>query len=325
MVKYMLSDTDMELVMLEERLLSRIEEKKERLDGLRPLPTAAVSRLNEQLTIEWIYNSNAIEGSTLTLRETQLILEQGITIGGKSLREHFEVVNHEEAIRMVESLAGKQEPITISHVRQLHALVLAKIDDENAGQYRNVPVRIVGTAYEPPSSWELPSQMNDWVAWVREQEGEMETVMLAAIAHHKLVAIHPFIDGNGRTARLIMNLILLRADYPPAIIATVNRRQYYRVLSQADAGNAVPLVNFVGRAVERSLTLYLEACTPQTAPPEVEDEWIPLRDAAQLVPYSQEYLSLLARTGKLEAIKRGRIWHTTQRALDLYIASVAEK
>ncbi|HFQ94557.1 MAG TPA: Fic family protein, partial [Anaerolineae bacterium] len=245
--------------MLEKRLLARIQAKKAQLDALRPLrlrsvqalPPAAVRRLNEQLTIEWIYNSNAIEGSTLTLRETQLILEQGITIGGKSLREHFEVINHQEAIKLVESLAGKREPVTAFHVRQLHALVLAKIDDENAGQYRNVPVRIVGAVHELPPGWELPARMNDWAAWLQAQEGTMETVALAALAHHKLGAIHPFIDGNGRTARLIMNLVLMRAGYPPAIIARANRRQYYRVLAQADSGKSAPLVNFVGRAVER--------------------------------------------------------------------------
>ncbi|MCP4418621.1 MAG: Fic family protein, partial [Chloroflexi bacterium] len=305
--------------MLEERLLTRIQEKKARLDELRPLSTAAVRRLNEQLTIEWIYNSNAIEGSTLTLRETQLILEHGITIGGKSLREHFEVINHQEAIRLVESLTGKQQPITAFYVRQLHALVLAKIDDKNAGKYRDVPVRIVGTAHEPPPSWDLPAQMNDWTAWLQSEEGVMDNVSLAAIAHHKLVAIHPFIDGNGRTARLIMNLILMRDSYPPAIIARINRQQYYRVLAQADGGNIAPLVNFVGRAVERSLTLYLEAGTPQISPPAPQDEWLPLREVAKFTSYSQGYLSLLARTGRLEAIKRGRIWHTTRQALEIYL------
>lgn len=307
------------------RLQKRILQKKIELDGLRPLPQAALRRLNEQLTIEWIYNSNAIEGSTLTLRETQLILEQGITIGGKSLREHFEVVNHQEAIELVESLAAQDEPITAFHVRQLHALVLAKIDDDNAGQYRTLSVRIVGAAHEPPAGWEIAPLMNDWASWLVEQANVLDPVALAALAHHKLVAIHPFIDGNGRTARLIMNLVLMRAGYPPAIIARVNRQQYYRVLAQADGGKTDPLVNFVARAVERSLTLYLEACTPQTAPPPPEDEWIPLRQAAELVPYSQDYLSLLARTGKLEAMKRGRIWHTTPRALELYLESVAGK
>ena len=308
--------------MLEKRLQQRIQDKKTQLDALRPLPAAAVRRLNEQLTIEWIYNSNAIEGSTLSLRETQLILEQGITIGGKSLREHFEVINHQEAIKWVESLAGKQDPLTAFDVRQIHALVLTKIDDENAGQYRNVPVRIVGAAHEPPPAWDIPAQMDDWTSWLEAQAGGMEVVPLAAMAHHRLVAIHPFIDGNGRTARLIMNLILMRHGYPPAIITRVNRDQYYRVLAQADGGNSTPLVNFVGRAVERSLTLYLEACTPQTAPPPLEEVWIPLREAAELTPYSQEYLSLLARTGKLEAIKRGRNWVTTRQALETYLQSV---
>jgi Fic family protein len=311
--------------MLEARLKERVQAKKVQLDALRPLPAAAVRRLNEQLTIEWIYNSNAIEGSTLSLRETQLILEQGITIGGKSLREHFEVINHQEAIKLVESLAGQQEPLTPFYVRQLHALVLTKIDDENAGQYRTLPVRIVGTAHEPPPAWDIPAQMNDWASWLQAQAGVMEPVSLAAMAHHKLVAIHPFIDGNGRTARLIMNLVLLRAEYPPAIIARVNRRQYYRVLAQADGGNAMPLVNFVGQAVERSLTLYLEACTPQITRPSLEKEWLPLREAAQLTPYSQEYLSLLARTGKLEAMKNGRNWMTTRQALEAYLQSVEKR
>lgn len=121
--------------MLSSRLLTRIEEKKAKLDSLRPLPAATLNRLKEQFTVEWIYNSNAIEGSTMTLRETQLILETGLTIGGKSLREHFEVTNHKDAIDYVEALAQKDERITPSHVRQIHKLVLSQIDDANAGQY----------------------------------------------------------------------------------------------------------------------------------------------------------------------------------------------
>ncbi len=310
--------------MLETRLAQRLSAKKSRLDALRPLPTAVVRRLQEQLTIEWIYNSNAIEGSTLSLRETQLILEQGITIGGKSLREHFEVINHQDAIKLVEQLAEQDEPLTAFQVRQIHALVLSKIDDESAGQYRQVPVRIVGAAHEPPPPWDIAAQMTTWVAWLQAQTGQLDPVALAAQAHHRLVSIHPFIDGNGRTARLIMNLLLLRAGYPPAIIAHINRQQYYRVLAQADGGKIAPLVNFVGRAVERSLTLYLEACTPQTAPPPAAETWIPLRQAAKLTPYSQAYLSLLARTGKLEAIKKGRNWVTTPQAVAAYLESVGK-
>ena len=309
--------------MIDVRLSARLRQKKTRLDALRPLPSAAVRRLEEQLAIEWTYNSNAIEGSTLTLRETQLILEQGVTIGGKSLREHFEVINHRDAIALVESLAEKREPITTGVVCQLHALVLARIDDENAGQYRQLPVRIAGAAHEPPPAWDVLARMSDWADWLAAQEpAGAEPVELAAVAHHRLVSIHPFLDGNGRTARLIMNLVLLRAGYPPAIIARANRAQYYRALAAADRGDDAPLVNLVGRAAERTLTLYLEAVTPQIAPSPDDETWLLLRQAAEGTPYSQEYLSLLARTGRLEAVKRGRNWTTTRAAIARYRESL---
>ena len=310
--------------MLESRLLTRLEQKRARLDALRPLPVAAVRRLGEQLTVEWIYNSNAIEGSTLTLRETQLILETGLTIGGKSLREHFEVINHQEAIEYVEGLVAGDEPVTSFHVRQIHKLVLTQIDDREAGQYRTLPVRIAGAGYQPPEAWQVPRLMDEWGAWLNGPALALHPVERAAPAHHRLAAIHPFVDGNGRTARLVMNLLLMRSGYPPTIILRINRRQYYRTLAQADAGRVAPLVNFVGRAVERSLTLYLEACTPRSGPPAPEDELIPLGAAAQDTPYSQEYLSLLARSGRLEAVKRGRAWFTTRRAVAAYRQSAVK-
>ena len=308
--------------MLEPRLLTRIENKKAQLDGLRPLPSAAVSRLRDQILVEWIYNSNAIEGSTITLQETRLILETGLTIGGKSLREHFEVINHRDAIDYVESLVSSLERITPFHVRQIHKLILSRIDDENAGRYRETQVRIAGATFTPPESWLVPNLMTKWGEWLAVEEKSNYPVALAAQAHHRLVAIHPFIDGNGRTARLVMNLILMRAGYPPTVIQRINRRQYYRVLEQADAGKPAALVNFVGRAVERSLNLYIEACTPVTARPRNEDEWISLREAAEGTPYSQEYLSLLARSGRIDAIKKGRVWVTTRNAVDEYRRSV---
>lgn len=309
--------------MLDLRLRQRLERKKAQLDALRPLPQATVERLLAQITVEWIYNSNAIEGNSLTLRETQLILETGLTIGGKSLREHFEVINHKTAIEYVEQLASGKEPLTAFHVRQLHKLVLTQIDDDHAGQYRQTPVRIAGAKHVPPEAWEVGPRMTEWEQWLRNAEANTDPVELAALAHHRLVAIHPFVDGNGRTARLVMNLILLRQGYPPTVILRANRRQYYRVLAQADQGQVRSLVNFVGRAVERSLTLYLQACTPRTRPPAARDRWIPLREAAEGTPYSQEYLSLLARIGRLEAVKRGRLWYTTRKAVAEYRRSAA--
>lgn len=308
--------------MLDPRLLTRLEHKKAQLDGLRPLPSATVARLKEQIMLEWIYNSNAIEGSTLTLRETQLILETGFTVGGKSLREHFEVINHRDAIEYVEDLTNQDVPLSAFHIRQIHKLVLSRIDDENAGQYRRTQVRIAGAQHIPPESWEIPQQMQDWERWLRQAEGELHPVVLAAQAHHRLVAIHPFIDGNGRTARLVMNLILFRYGYPPTVILKSDRRQYYQVLMQADAGRMAPLANFVGKAVERSLALYLEAGTPQTSHPPADEAWISLAQAAEGTSYSQEYLSLLARKGQLEAIKRGRVWFTTRRAVAEYRRAV---
>jgi len=304
-------------------LAARIADKKARLEGLRPLAPAALARLRELMAVEWTYNSNAIEGNTLTLRETRLILEAGLTIGGKSLREHFEVINHREAIAYVEALATEAAPITPFHVRQIHKLVLTQIDDASAGAYRTALVRIAGAAFEPPEAWEVPVRMDAWGDWLGGAAAELPPVDRAALAHHRLVAIHPFIDGNGRTSRLVMNLVLMQAGYPPAIIQRSNRRQYYTVLARADRGQAGPLVDFVARAVERSLNIYLDAGTPQSAPPADEDAWIPLREATAGTPYSQEYLSLLARSGRLEAMKRGRVWYTTRRAVAAYRASLA--
>ena len=311
--------------MLEARLLARLNQKRHDLDALRPLPAAAVRRLQEQLALEWIYNSNAIEGNTLTLQETRLILETGLTIGGKSLREHFEVTNHRAAIDYVASLLQEATPPSAFHVRQIHRLVMAQIDDQTAGNYRQLPVRIAGAAHTPPDAWEVERLMVEWNDWLGGPAQTLHPVTRAALAHHRLAAIHPFLDGNGRTARLVMNLLLLRDGYPPTVILKLNRAHYYRVLAQADSGRMAPFVNFVGQAVERSLTLYLETCTVQTAPPPADAAWIPLREAAPGTPYSQEYLSLLARTGRLEAVKRGRNWYTTHDAVAHYRASTASQ
>ena len=308
--------------MIEPRLLKRLETKKAQLDELRPLPTAAIKRLRDEILIEWIYNSNAIEGSTITLQETRLILETGLTVGGKSLREHFEVTNHKDAIHYVEDLVKNTEPITAFHVRQIHKLILTHIDDENAGSYRKTQVRIAGAPFTPPESLQINGLMTEWSDWVASVEGSMQPVALAAQAHHRLVAIHPFIDGNGRTARLVMNLLLMRKGYPPTIILRVNRKQYYSVLAKADSGNTNALENFVARAVENSINLYLEACKPVIKSPQPEEEWIPLRDACMDTPYSQEDLSLLARLGRIEATKRGRNWYATRQAIKAYLASL---
>lgn len=318
----MLSDTDIRVIKMEQRLLKRIEVKKGQLDQLRPIPQAILEKLREEVFLNWIYNSNAIEGSTITLQETRLILETGLTVGGKSLREHFEVINHKEAIRYVEDLVQSTVAISAFHVRQIHKLILTNVDDENAGSYRQTQVRIAGSEMMPPEAWRVEGLMDDWSQWVSANAEEMHPVVFAALAHHRLVSIHPFIDGNGRTARLVMNLLLMKKGYPPTIILRTNRRKYYTVLALADDGKPEALVNFAGRAVEQSLDLYLEACKPSTRPSDHDDEWILLKEACVGTPYSQEYISLLARLGRIEAVKKGRYWYTTRKAIKDYQASL---
>ena len=308
-------------------LFKRIKEKKKFLDSLRPFPPQALKKLKEQFAIEMTYHSNAIEGNTLTMRETQLIIQDGLTVAGKSLREHLEVINHKEAIDFLENLATKREAIiTENLIRQIHFLVLTKINEKEAGKYRSVQVRITGTNYVPPQAFEVAILMKDFVKWLKKNWRKINPIELSALAHFKLVHIHPFIDGNGRTARLLMNFILIQKGYPPAVILKTDRKKYYQVLDQAHKGNLAPLVNFVARSVERSLNLYLQAFEIKTTKKEAKNkQFISLAEAAKGTPYSQEYLSLLARRGKIEAFKLGRNWLTTREAIERYIQNRKRK
>ncbi len=240
-------------------LLSRLAEKKSALDKRRPLSASVVSKLKEYFDVEWTYHSNAIEGSTLTLRETEVVLHQGMTVGGKSMREHLEAINHKDAIDFVEALATKDEPLIENNIRQIHALVLKGIDDKAAGRYRPGMVRISGSEYIPPEAVAVSSLMSDFAEWLNGEANELTVIERAALAHFHLVHIHPFSDGNGRTARLLMNLILMRDSYPPAVIHREDRLAYYTALDQAHEGNTEPFVMMIAEAVERSLDIYLEA------------------------------------------------------------------
>ncbi len=241
---------------------ARLDEKKKRLDTCRPLPQSVVAKLEEYFRVDWTYNSNAIEGSTITLAETRAILLDGITVNGKPLREHLEVINHSHAIDFVQGLANASEPLTETTIRQIHSLILRTIDDENAGSYRRVNVRISGSSFVPPDVSLVAPLMNDFVEWLRKNSAGLHPVEQAALAHFKLVNIHPFIDGNGRTARLLMNLILLRTGFPPAVIQLEDRALYYQALHQADTGDTRDFIILVANSVEQSLEVYLGALPP---------------------------------------------------------------
>ena len=306
---------------LDPAIAARIIEKKKILDQYRPFPKPILERLREQFIAEWTYNSNAIEGNTLTLRETMLVLERGITVKGKSLREHFEVTNHRAAIFELEKMIQSKEAISEDSILRLHAHILDNIDDRYAGVYRRENVRILGARHIPPSPFKIPDLMKDFFTWLNENPEQLSIIELAAVAHYKFVSIHPFIDGNGRTGRLFMNLLFMQYGFPPAVILVTDRHKYYDVLNEANLGDLKPFVRFIAQSVERSIGLYLEAIEPITDESQMGKEYILLREAAKNSPYSQEYLSLLARRGKIHAIKKGRNWYTTKETLEEYIMS----
>jgi len=293
-------------------LINRIDLGKKLIDKYKPLPTSVLTRLKEQLLIDWTYNSNAIEGNTLTLRETKLLIEAGITVGGKSLKEHLEVINHKDAILFIEELASKKAKITERNIKEIHALVLKEIDAKYAGRYRDIQVRISGSSHTPPE----PIKILDFMQKFSKElslKSKKHPIEEAAYFHFNLVSIHPFVDGNGRTARLLMNLILLKNAYPIAVILKNDRKKYYNALEKSHKGNFDDFVFFIGRAIERTINIYLESI------PKLKTKFISLSEAEKISPYSKEYLNVLARRGAIPAFKLKRNWLITKEALLQYI------
>lgn len=195
-------------------MLKEVDVQKEQLSALRPLPEEALKKIQDALDIEYTYESNRIEGNTLTLQETALVVNEGVTISGKSMREHLEAINHAEAISYIKDIAKQDIEISERTIKEIHALILHGIDRENVGRYRTVPVMISGSTHMPPQPYLVEKQMEDFILRFKQMEKEkIHPVLIAAYLHDELVRIHPFIDGNGRTSRLLMNLYLLRHGY----------------------------------------------------------------------------------------------------------------
>lgn len=290
------------------------------LDSFRPLPVSAVQKLRQQFEIEMTYNSNAIEGNSLTLKETYLVINEGLTIKGKPLKDHLEAKNHQEALEYLYDLIEKDKKNTFSEnlIRSLNQIVQQNIDKDWAGRYRNSGVIIGGADHKPPEALEISRLMRNLIDWVGDNEKKMHPVELAAILHHKLVYIHPFFDGNGRTSRLVMNIILMQSGFPLVIVLKNDRKRYYQTLSSADKGEYADFVNFIARAVERTLDIYLKILMPSK---KGNEKYISLADLAKDSKFTEKYLNLLARSGKLEAHKEGRNWLTSKDALKRYMDS----
>jgi Fic family protein len=235
-----------------------LEELKTALDKARPLPPETAKSLQKALALEFTYNSNAIEGNTLTLIETKVVVEDGLTIGGKSMREHLEAINHNEAVAFIEDAARGSAQLDERTLKEIHSLVLKSIDSNNAGRWRTQNVFISGARHVPPDALRIPEQMEQFFKWCASDEARrLSTVERAARMHVDFANIHPFIDGNGRTARLIMNLELMKNGYPLAIIRADQRRDYYARLDLvATDGSYTPFVEQICNITEQGFDAY---------------------------------------------------------------------
>ena len=297
-------------------IYDRIDEKLKILNKHRPLSSSVVTKLKEQFSIEMTYNSNAIEGNRLTLKETYLVIGEGMTVKGKSLKDHLEAKNHFEAIQFLYDLIEYEKKHTISEslIRSLQQLIVKESDPSIAGSYRTGAVMITGSKHHPPDPTDVPILMRDLIYWVKKNHSHLHPIKLAGTFHHKIVHIHPFLDGNGRTARLAMNLLLMQKGYPLVIILKNDRKKYYDVLEKADKGKLEPLTQFVAQAVEKSLNIYLRAIDSRFN----SKKLLVLSELAKKTPYSEKYLNLLARAGKIDAQKDGRNWVSSIEAIKDY-------
>lgn len=204
----------------------RLDELAAQVKAMRPLNQAELKRLRDEFVVENTYDSNAIEGNSLTLRETALVLQEGITIAEKPLKDHLEAIGHRDAFEYVVSLAGEKKPLTEHVIKEIHSLVLMN-DRENRGVYRSVPVKIMGAQHTPPQPYLVPVQMERLIADYEDMKKRLHIVEAVAEFHLRFEGIHPFIDGNGRTGRLILNLELIKAGLLPVNIKFTDRRKYY--------------------------------------------------------------------------------------------------
>jgi Fic family protein len=254
-------------------LLAQVDDLKRMLESFRPFNPDQVANLERTITAAYTYESNRIEGNTLTLGETTLILEKGVTIAGKPLKEHLEVTGHAQAFEYIKRMAVDQDDLTDWSLRNIHQLILGGVDRKNAGAYRTIDVGIAGSNHTPPPHYLVQERMDEFFRVYQAEASTRHPVLLAADLHQRLVNIHPFVDGNGRTARLIMNLILLQRSYPIANISgeSQSRHTYYNLLETAHTtGEIEPFQRLIAQSVKDSSLWYLHRISTSGRPEQGE-------------------------------------------------------
>jgi Fic family protein len=294
-------------------LRRRIDTKLQQLAAYRPFPVEVVSKLDELVTVSMTYHSNAIEGSTMEMHEVDLALG-GYKIPGEHTAEEIaETVGHARAWRLVQEDAAAARPMRKELIVEIHDLV--KPYHPQRGGWREQQVYIRGALHVPPQGWEVSRYMEEWIDYVNRPEGD--PILRAARAHAGFEAVHPFLDGNGRTGRLLMNWMLLRAGYPPAIILVEERARYIQALVTATPPGSLdyaPMAQLLAERIDASLTLYLSTLVPDDRFHEIT-----LEEAAERAGISSRRLRSLAAQGKLEAKRNGKRWITWPAALDTYL------
>jgi len=257
-----------------DKLLKEIKQKRDALAHFEPLPPELTKNLNDWYRIELTYSSNAIEGNTLTRQETAQVVEKNLTVEGKSVQEILEAVNHAAAYDFIKELIERQPKradITAGNVLDIHKLILRKIDDFNAGRYRSVAVRVAGSEVAFPNPLKVPELMEHFYKWLTGKNND-PIAKIAADAHFKFVSVHPFTDGNGRTGRLLMNLLLMQAGLPPAVITKEDRTRYISSIAKAQTTQDLSdFYRITYEAINASLDMYLQAAN---SPFEPDNEFI---------------------------------------------------
>jgi Fic family protein len=247
------------------------------LEALRPISDLQERRIMQKFRLDWNYHSNHLEGNTLTFGETKALILFGLTAQGKPFQDHIEMSGHDEAVKWIEEVVKQERPLNEAFIRELHTLILKEASEKKSqtldgqiitrrievGKYKTQPNHVLtktGEMFYFASPEETPAKMNDLMNWYSEQRQNRDTipVLLAAEFHYRFIRIHPFDDGNGRTARLLMNFILMSYSYPPVIIKTTDKTQYFNVLQLADAGNIEPFINYIAENLSVSLEIMIK-------------------------------------------------------------------